>query len=484
MMNLEDKYKPLLGFVQKKEQANYFFNLGLFLRPFHGILEDGSCSCKNLNCDKPGKHPILPKMLYCKDIKSFEKILVKHPYCQIALATGYYPMLKRSLVVVDVDDLSYMEKIQSILPSVNETFAVETKKGKHFYFWVDGIINSTTNKNINWINTIIQFQGMKVDILGQKRSVLAPGSANKTITNNLPIATLSPQETNKIKQNIINNRFLNLKQTKTSVNSNTYQIVPKDLNKKEIIRMFYNKEIKHGGFNQSLCLVSCEQLRKNKEKIVKNLYREENHVHWLLNKAIKYLPQPVNLKQVEQVAKNNFKNFNPNKTQTIQEIFESVFKEQSNTIKAKLKQIFKLGFQKQTIEKEEDRRDNNWCGTSVSDLRKAFNVHVKAMGIKEQITVSDKELIIFLSEFHSLDKRRSDKIKLGKRITKTLWNIKAFKAIVQRINYSLSTINKQLNSYMNSANLYMNQLTLVKQILNYPEQFNVGSLNFGTILKQ
>ena len=74
---------------------------GFSLIPLHSIDLRGKCTCSNIDCHSPGKHPITRNGL--KDASSNEKVISswwhKYPYANTGIATGSISCL----VVLDID---------------------------------------------------------------------------------------------------------------------------------------------------------------------------------------------------------------------------------------------------------------------------------------------------------------------------------------------------------------------------------------------
>lgn len=80
-------------------------------------IEDGACSCKDPECDSPGKHPLTPHALLdaTNDPACVRDFWTKFPKANIAIVTG----AKSGIAVVDIDDsLLAKPELKSCFPNM------------------------------------------------------------------------------------------------------------------------------------------------------------------------------------------------------------------------------------------------------------------------------------------------------------------------------------------------------------------------------
>ena len=406
-----NNYTPFVEFVKEKEQTEFFFQLGLYIRPYHGFQLSGNCTCGNEDCTTPGKHPVFNNLYGFYKLNQYKKWLAKNPFCtNIGLATGYYKNLGKSLVVIDIDDVKHLEKMQSYFPSMHNTFTVQTKNGLHYYFWVPGNINPNTNKNNCWINSRLTAEGMKVDILGQKRTVLSPNSFNKKIISNISIATLSEEEIKKIQSLRSQTNPVNNTRNKKASEGNA------------IITEFYKGNIQRGSYHHALAHVSGLILRRNAKRIINGTYTKANHEDFMIAEALKYLGAPVDVKKVKEQAGRMYGRFDINKFNSPTQTFDHYFQRKDPSIKKLLKNILQNNFQTIPVQPAKGR-SLSW-GMSLEEVKRTIEETLIQNGIDpKSINFSLDLLKKFLSMFHDVNKIENDRIINGKRIRGWRWNL-------------------------------------------------------------
>ena len=142
---------------------------------------------------------------------------------------------------------------------------------------------------------------MKVDILGQKRTVLSPNSFNKKIISNISIATLSEEEIKKIQSLRSQPNPVNNTRNKKSSEGNA------------IITEFYKGNIQRGSYHHALAHVSGLILRRNAKRIINGTYTKTNHEDFMIAEALKYLGAPVDVKEIKKNAGGMYGRFDINK---------------------------------------------------------------------------------------------------------------------------------------------------------------------------
>lgn len=124
---------------------------GLAVFPTQWI-EDGQCSCGNLACSSPGKHPILGGgfKIASTDAETIKAWWNTYPNANVAIATGEVS----GIFVIDVDvangksgeaSLKSLESEVGILPT--DALVKTGSGGFHFYFQLENQkINSSASK--------------------------------------------------------------------------------------------------------------------------------------------------------------------------------------------------------------------------------------------------------------------------------------------------------------------------------------------------
>ena len=298
-MNYKYKYQILNKNSNKKDIIDAFFEAGFYIKPFYAVDPvSGDCSCGDDDCTSQGKHPVISNNGGFFDKSSYYAFVEKNPlHCGLGVATGYSKRHSRSLVVIDIDDMSHMDRMLEVIPSIQKTFSVKTRRGMHFYFWCDAH-NPETGKPV-WVNTKIKIDGMSVDILAQGHAgVVAPGSPNKWIWEANEIQTLSLSEVAKL------NSF---SAEKKVYNKSTGTV------DKQIILDFYAGIIDNGQVNDAVMAVSSKQLWNNKNSFMSGIYTLTNHIDWVEGQVAAYIHVPVNMKKIKRTARDMFSRFTPDK---------------------------------------------------------------------------------------------------------------------------------------------------------------------------
>jgi hypothetical protein len=116
----------------------------LFIFPLHTITENGTCSCGNLDCNSPGKHPFFKynwKVIATNNKTKIKKWCSDHNELNWAIATGRKSSVtNKYLIVVDVDSRDH-----KILETIPKTFGYTTGNGYHFWFWSDVPLKSSVS---------------------------------------------------------------------------------------------------------------------------------------------------------------------------------------------------------------------------------------------------------------------------------------------------------------------------------------------------
>ena len=383
----------------RERLVNFYLDQNLIIRPFHSVV-DGKCSCKK-DCGNPGKHPILTGNCYIETFKRYLEIEARYPNFNLSVATGFYSKINKSLVIIDVDDEKELDFARTLVPCLDNTLSVKTRKGYHFWFWAEG---SEGDRNHVWINTVIGFEGHKLDILGEKRNALCPGSNDKSFHQFNEIMYLTEEQIKRIKTK----QRVSLKKIKKDSENNKPQ---------EAVDMFSGTVVR-GQYHAALVQASCSKLRRDGIKVVDGSYTLQNHVEWLCTQAMKYLPRPVDLKKVEQVARSNFKTFDPNKTLSSEEHFDKMCLGLNSDSKNILEDILRNKFQ--DIKKKKFQRVES-KGFSCSELKLLIQGLFVAGGGEGSLLLTDNSLMAAFRMFHKVDKTVKNSTVNGKRVTQMIW---------------------------------------------------------------
>jgi len=110
------------------EAALGYASRGLHIFPCVWI-ENGACSCKDPECDSPGKHPLTPHGFHdaTNDHAAVRDLWTKFPKANIAIRTG----AESGLAVVDIDDLDLAKpELEKLCPGYNFKSVPTQKTGK------------------------------------------------------------------------------------------------------------------------------------------------------------------------------------------------------------------------------------------------------------------------------------------------------------------------------------------------------------------
>ncbi|MBL7556483.1 MAG: DUF3987 domain-containing protein [Bdellovibrionaceae bacterium] len=155
------------------EWAIYFYDFGLQVIPVHGIGTDGLCTCKNIECEHSGKHPMSSGWAGGKGFFNSEEEIrqywQRHP-------NANYGILTTGLVVIDVDKKnggveSFERELKPIVERI-DTLVVGSGSGggsKHLYF---------RDSNSEFRNCTGMFPG--IDVRATGGFVVGLGSIHKS----------------------------------------------------------------------------------------------------------------------------------------------------------------------------------------------------------------------------------------------------------------------------------------------------------------
>lgn len=142
---------------------NFVERHGLYLVPLHSITNDGICTCKNVKCSSPGKHPLFKtswKKVATKDVTKIKTWINKYEHLNWGILTGKKSLNEKFLTVIDVD-----KKDHEILKQLPTTFSYTTGNGYHFWYWASQALS----------NSVSQI-GKNVDLRGKNGYVVIPPS--------------------------------------------------------------------------------------------------------------------------------------------------------------------------------------------------------------------------------------------------------------------------------------------------------------------
>jgi len=463
-MNYKYKYTQVSEKTPIKDIGYAFLESGFTLKLYHRVT-NGVCSCwMGAQCPSPGKQPLFKKKGMTATKAAFDKALLKYPNLSMGIITGYYPKLEKQLVVIDFDNKSpeVWNDVVAKLPSLlSPTFTEETWKGKHYWFWAPAgsyIFTNTCGALAN-----------KVDVLSSNdRGVLTIGSPDKFLLDNSPIATLTPEEC-KYLHKITDRKKASpvVKAAKVSVENKVGTKFSQEMlqNSDAMIDKFHAGKTQHGEYYHTLVLLLGAELRRNYPKYKNNV---DNFVDWSISKVKNHL-QDANIGQVEDYARSLHKNYDPSKVGTPTSIFNKVFKGYSSETRELLATIFQYGFKISDPEQYQGTENITVGGVSLSILKASVYKHLELLDVKEKVFFTDKQFVIFLSEFHPDMKK--------KRI-----NTKAFRGRVWNL-CSVSHIDLLSSLSVPEQDQGTENITVGSVSLSVPEQdqgtenITVGSVN-------
>ena len=408
-----NKYTLLNNKSTKKEIAEAFSEIGVLIQPFHGIRDNGTCTCKlGKNCTKPSKQSYKKKPHICS-VTTFVEILNNQPLANVGFRTGLNPASNKKFIVLDVDDPAELPWLRERIPSIDNTFTIKTTKGFHFYFLTDAN---------NYITRVIRWDGRAIDILGGcKHGVIGPNGQNnpKSILKAVEMAQLSHDEIKTLET-------AKTLQNQTSVVATVNTKSSKKLDTVKLVTAFYKNEIKRGSYNDALFAVACKELRAKTKSILNGSYTVYEHITFLKDVAAKYLDKPT-MSEVELIAHNSFKGFKAEKTSlSFEDLCTKVFKYTDSytgsVTLSVIENMFGIVHVSPTVQPTNSQKGGGTYNT-VEDLQDYISKHLAQAGAQPYVVHPDK-LMRLIRHFHpELKKIRLDKIINGKRITKKLWNI-------------------------------------------------------------
>jgi hypothetical protein len=410
-MSYVNKYTEVNQKTPVKNIGYAFLQSGFHLKLYHGITL-GVCDCKaGSTCPTPGKHPLFGGLGRTASVKSLDAALLRKPNSGMGVITGYYPKLNKQLVIVDLDNKTQelLDETAKLLPSIlNPTFTEETKNGYHFWFWAPA--GSYIKTAIRVINGL--------DILSSNtRGCLTIGSADKVLLDNSPIATLTPEECKRLHKLTESGATKVPTSDKTAASTKvSKKFTPEELlNAGTLVDSFYNGTTQHGQYNSTIFFIASRKLRSSYSSFKNDV---DGFVDWVCTTVSKKLPD-ANMAQVEQVARSVFNKFDINKCRSQTAIFDEVFKNNSAEVQDALADIFEYGFHVNGSIQSGEREDNCvWC--SLKSLRASVYAHLEALGINETVYFTEKQFVIFLSQYHAgMQKKTID----TKAFRGRVWNL-------------------------------------------------------------
>lgn len=110
-------------------QVRSYAELGLAVLPIHGVV-DGICTCGDSNCDRPGKHPSIPRGVYgaSTDVEWLENSYRDHPDENVGVATGRVS----GIILLDLDTQEAIDQANRL--GLPKTWAFVTGKGEQYAF--------------------------------------------------------------------------------------------------------------------------------------------------------------------------------------------------------------------------------------------------------------------------------------------------------------------------------------------------------------
>ena len=130
----------------KLEVAQYYVSKGLSVLPIHVIESDGDCSCRNVNCDSPAKHPLTTNGVdgATKDSSQLKEYFSgDYEIANIAVAVGQ----ESGIWILDVDDLKPLTELTSKHGKLQKTPLLKTQSGTwHYHFKYDDRCKELKNR--------------------------------------------------------------------------------------------------------------------------------------------------------------------------------------------------------------------------------------------------------------------------------------------------------------------------------------------------
>jgi hypothetical protein len=152
---------------QKEKILNFITNNDLFLFPLHSVVE-GRCTCGNISCSSPGKHPLLKynwKLSATNKEENIKKWLQKENVNYAIITGKESSKTGKKLIVIDVDSSEH-----NLIQELPKTFSYQTGSGGwHFWFWSKYSIGNS-----------VSFLADKVDVRGKNGYVIIPPSIHKS----------------------------------------------------------------------------------------------------------------------------------------------------------------------------------------------------------------------------------------------------------------------------------------------------------------
>lgn len=124
-----------MGKPKMLKNAKHLVQNGFHVFPVHGISE-GKCTCGNVACKSPGKHPATPNGFKdaSKDRKKIAEWFTDHSVRNIGIVAGE----EFDLLILDVDERSggfeTIKKATGELGPLPDTLTATTGNGEHLYF--------------------------------------------------------------------------------------------------------------------------------------------------------------------------------------------------------------------------------------------------------------------------------------------------------------------------------------------------------------
>ncbi|MFC5308449.1 bifunctional DNA primase/polymerase [Azospirillum picis] len=144
-------------------------SFGIEVAPAFAITQDGSCACRNPNCHRPGKHPVIydDPDTGSADAATIRSWWERHPSANGLAHTGR----RSQLFVLDLDgdvglsSLNHLQERHSALPA---TLTVRSGRGLHFYFRL--------GPDAPTLQSASDVFGTGLDARGERGWVITPGS--------------------------------------------------------------------------------------------------------------------------------------------------------------------------------------------------------------------------------------------------------------------------------------------------------------------
>jgi len=180
----------------------------------------------------------------------------------IGIVTGYISQL----AVVDVDELSFLPKLEESVPQLKETTRVKTRRGYHYYFRLNG----------KYTKSVSNLFGRRIELNSNGNYIVAPPSVigNHCYTYEVPLSEILPIPEILIRE--ISNKG-NLEHN-LEYNAVLFKILRYHGYQLDCIRQILGRELQEGERDNSLFVLYILLLQnKNSKEYTQNIVTRKNN---------------------------------------------------------------------------------------------------------------------------------------------------------------------------------------------------------------